>query len=134
MERLTIRPATLADIPSLAQLMGQLGYPTETIQMETRLKTIMAHDDYHTLVAEINNGHYYEKDGGFGQIVTLVVKEGFRGHHVGSSLMAAGENWLKEKGTQRALLTSGNFRKDAHQFYKHLGYDANGIRFVKTFE
>src|SRR5713226_1977077 len=40
MERLNIRPAYIADASRLATLMEQLGYPTEDLQMEERLKGI----------------------------------------------------------------------------------------------
>ncbi|MED2971909.1 hypothetical protein P4361_06445 [Fictibacillus sp. B-59209] len=40
------------DIPELADLMGELGYPTETKAMEERFTKIAVHPDYHTIVAE----------------------------------------------------------------------------------
>lgn len=83
MNPLEIRPARMADASALARLMGQLGYPTEAVEMEARLTGLLAHGDYQTLVAEFNRhivgmigvhlGRYYEKNGVYGQIVALVV-------------------------------------------------------------
>ncbi len=144
MERLNIRPASISDASPLARLMEQLGYPTLASEMQERLKDILSHGDYHTLVAEINDhisgmigvhvGLYYEKNGAYGQIVALIVEQEYRGHHIGSSLMAAGERWLQNRGAHLIIVNSGTTRETAHQFYKHLGYQTTGLRFVKTLE
>jgi hypothetical protein len=93
MEHLTIRSAGMADASTLASLMEQPGYPTEALEMEARLTGILPHRDYHTLVAELNRhivgmlgvhlGHYYEKNGVYGQIVALVVEQEHQGQHIG---------------------------------------------------
>ncbi|MFL5694920.1 MAG: GNAT family N-acetyltransferase [Ktedonobacteraceae bacterium] len=142
MERLNIRPAYIADTSRLATLMEQLGYPTEDLQMEERLNGILSRADYQTFVAEISDqvvgmiglhiGHYYEKDGLYGQIVALVVQQDFQGRRIGSSLVAEGERWLQKQGIHTVIVNSGNTRVVAHQFYERLGYQATGIRFVKT--
>lgn len=144
MEHLTIRPAGMADASALASLMEQLGYPTGALEMEARLTGILPHSDYHTLVAELDShivgmigvhlGHYYEKNGVYGQIVALVVEQEHQGQHIGSSLVVEGERWLKTRGVQTVIVNSGTYRQAAHRFYEHLGYQATGVRFVKTFE
>lgn len=143
MEHLTIRPAGMADASAIACLMEQLGYPTGALEMEARLTGILPHSDYQTLVAERNShivgmigvhlGHYYEKNGVYGQIVALVVEQEHQGQHIGSSLVVEGERWLKTRGVQTVIVNSGMHRQAAHRFYEHLGYRATGIRFVKTF-
>lgn len=141
MKNLTIRPASLSDASDLARLMEQLGYPTGVLEMEARLTGILSQSDYHTLVAE-RNGHlvgmigvrlglYYERNGVYGQIVALSVEQEQRGQHIGSSLVAEGERWLKMRGVQTIIVNSGMHRQDAHRFYEHLGYQATGLRFVK---
>lgn len=142
MDKLNIRPARMSDAKGLAQLMEELGYPTEVLQMEGRLQGILLHADYQTFVAEIGNavvgmiglhiGHYYEKDGLYGQIVALAVQQSFQGQGIGSALVAAGERWLKGHAVETVIVNSGNAPVDAHRFYEHLGYHATGIRFVKT--
>jgi GNAT superfamily N-acetyltransferase len=77
-------------------------------------------------------GLYYEKNGVYGQIVALSVEQEQRGQHIGSSLVAEGERWLKTRGVQTIIVNSGTHRQAAHRFYEHLGYQATGLRFVKT--
>lgn len=139
-----IRAASMADASALARLMTQLGYPTAVGEMEARLTGLLAHSDYQTLVAESNGGlvgmigvrlgRYYEKNGIYGQIVALVVESEHQGQHIGSTLIAEGERWLKTRGVGTALVNSGAHRQAAHRFYEHLGYQMTGIRLVKTFE
>ncbi len=143
MEHLTLRPATLSDTSAIARLMGQLGYPTETQEMEERLTGLLSQSDYQTLVAERNRhivgmtglhvGRFYEKNGVYWRIVALVVEQAHQGQHIGSSLVADGERWLKTRGVQTIIVNSGTHRQATHRFYEHLGYQATGIRFVKTF-
>src|SRR5258708_36623160 len=100
MTPLNIVPASLSDASSLARLMEQLGYPTETREMEGRLTGILLQRDYQTLVAELNSrvvgmigvdvGRFYEKNGSYGHIVALVVEQEHCSHHIGSSLVAEG--------------------------------------------
>ncbi len=143
MNPLEIRLARMADASALARLMGQLGYPTGALEMKARLTGLLAHGDYQTLVAEFNRhivgmigvhlGRYYEKNGVYWQIVALIVEQAHQGQHIGSSLVAEGERWLKTRGVQTVIVNSGTHRQEAHRFYEHLGYQATGIRFVKTF-
>lgn len=144
MNNLHIRPVSITDMNALARLMEQLGYPTAAVEMEARLTDILSHSDYHTLVAELHSrtggmigvhiGHYYEKNGVYGQIVALVVEQEHRGQHIGSSLVAQGERWLqgRGRGAQTIIVNSGTHRQAAHRFYEQLGYQATGLRFVKT--
>lgn len=144
MNTLEIRPARIADAPILARLMEHLGYPTTAGEMEARLTGLLAHSEYHTLVAERNRhlvgmigihlGRYYEKNGLYGRIAALVVEPEHQGQHIGSALVAEAEHWLNAQGVQTVVVNSGTHRQAAHRFYEHLGYRGTGLRFVKTFE
>jgi hypothetical protein len=48
------RKALTRDIPKLAYLMGELGYPTSNEEMSIRFKNIESNSSYCTLVAEYN--------------------------------------------------------------------------------
>lgn len=50
---LKIRTAHHKDIPALAYLMEELGYPTSVEDMKQRYDRIASNPNYHTLVAEI---------------------------------------------------------------------------------
>jgi len=137
----TIREATIADAFRLSELMGELGYPTKVDQMRKRLESILDDWPYRTLIAETNGqitgmvgvrvDHGYEYDGLQGRILALVVEARLRGQGVGRSLVAAAEQWALERGATKIMVNTANHRAGTHEFYRSLGYDANGLRFVK---
>jgi GNAT superfamily N-acetyltransferase len=122
--------------------MEQLGYPTTSPEMEQRLENIFSQGNYHTLVA-VCDGHVvgmigmcvgwqYEAGQPYGQIMALVVAQGHRGHRIGARLVTEGEHWLQDRGAGPIIVNSGNMRHATHRFYERLGYQATGVRFVKT--
>lgn len=142
MQEVHIRPVILSDAQMLAPLMEQLGYPTTASEMEQRLKNILPQNNYHALVA-ICDGQAvgmiglcvrwgYQANSLLGEIIALVVAQEYRSRGVGARLVAEGERWLREHGANRITVSSGNRRPDAHRFYERLGYQATGVRFVKT--
>ena len=138
-----VREAKLADAPAMAGLMTQLGYPTTPADMERRLDVLLAQDNYRTLVAEVVGqvvglvGAYVqfavEFDGRYARLTGLVVDEAWRGWGIGRRLMQAIEAWVRGEGAVMLALTSGKQRLEAHQFYRSLGYEETGLRFVKRF-
>lgn len=50
---------------------------------------------------------------------------------VGKTLVAAAEEWLRARGAERMNLTSALRRKEAHEFYKHIGFTHTGVRLTK---
>ncbi|MDF2036038.1 GNAT family N-acetyltransferase [Cytobacillus oceanisediminis] len=138
------RKAAIEDLPKLARLMGDLGYPVSEEQMETRLKMIGSHPDYCTLVACLKDkvigmvgfhtGHLYNTDGIHIRVIALVTDKDYRGIGAGKKLMLAVENFAGQLGAAGIVLNSGNRteREDAHQFYLSLGYQAKSTGFVKT--
>ena len=141
MLELNIRNARLDDSPAAASLISQLGYPTTQEEMAARLPAILHDPNYITLVAEnqqkvvgiagIGVGRYYEKDGSYGRLLVLAVDENWRAKGVGSLLVVRAEAELKGRGVTSIVVNSGNHREDAHRFYKRLGFEETGVRFVK---
>lgn len=45
-----------------------------------------------------------------------------------------GQNWAKENGIKKVRVNSGFSRKEAHEFYRSLGYnnEKKQIRFLKS--
>lgn len=137
----TIRAVTDADAPSLARLITQLGYPTSEAEIRSRLAAFAGNPDYAVWVAELGGRvvgltgvflHYaIEFDGAYGRLLGLVVDESYRGRGIGKRLLEEVEAWLKERGVKKLTLTSGRQRKEAHVFYRRLGYAETGLRFVK---
>jgi len=42
------------------------------------------------------------------------------------------ETWARSKSARRALMNSGEQRRETHTFYEHRGYTSTGLRFNKT--
>ena len=138
---MTVRDATVADAGRLAALMTELGYPTTPNQMTARLTRILADTDYSTFVAcdgatiagmiGTRTGPLYEFDEPYGQIMVLVIADGYRRRGVGRLLLEAAEAFFTERGARFAVVTSANRRADAHAFYEKYGYAFDGRRYKK---
>ena len=136
-----IRPAADADVPELARLMTELGYPTSPEEMTVRLKAIEWHGAMACLIALLDGSiagmiglavtPSFARNPPHGEVAALVVSEGSRGHGVGRALIARGEAWLAQRGVVRATVNSGTHRDGAHAFYRACGYETNGFRFVR---
>ena len=138
---MTVRDATVADAGRLAALMTELGYPTTPDQMTARLTRILADTDYSTFVAcdgatiagmiGTRTGPLYEFDEPYGQIMVLVIADGYRRRGVGRLLLEAAEAFFNKRGARFAVVTSANRRADAHAFYEKYGYAFDGRRYKK---
>jgi len=130
----TIRRARLSDAPSVADLSGQLGYPTPEKEMADRLAHLLRHPRFGAvLIAESSEG---EVVGWLHVSVTpllevplraevngLIVVEGRRGSGSGARLLAAAEAWAKSKGCTTISVRSNVVRDRAHTFYLRNGYE-----------
>ena len=137
-----IREARMSDAAVIASLVTQLGYPTCTGKMQERLGLLLARPDYVTLVAVSGEevvglvGAYLslalEYTGTFGRLTGMVVDEKWRGRGIGTLLMGEIERRLCAIGARMITLNSGSHRTEAHQFYRKLGYQETGVRFIKA--
>jgi ribosomal protein S18 acetylase RimI-like enzyme len=66
-----------------------------------------------------------------GRITAIAVLPGTRGTGAGRALVEAAESHFRMKGIGRLEVTSGENHRAAHPFYRHLGYEDQGIRFAK---
>jgi GNAT superfamily N-acetyltransferase len=138
-----IRDARAADVPALAALVAELGYPTPEATMAVRLDA-MNRAGEKVLVAEragdivglltVHVTPVLHRPTAFGRLTALVVAERARGAGVGRSLVAAAEHLLAARGCALVEVTSNQRRTDAHAFYQRLGYDATSLRFKKDLE
>ena len=136
---MTIRSATTADAARVAELMTELGYATSPAQMQARLQSILADEDYTTLVAcdgeriagLIGNLRrpLYESDGRYGQIMVLVVAAAHQRRGIGRTLVRAAETMSMTRDVAVLVVTSGTQRADAHAFYEKNGYTWTGRRY-----
>lgn len=80
--------------------------------------------------AEMYNTLYYKS---MVNLQGLAVNSEFRHKGYGRALLGEVETWAKNKGVDLIRVNSGFSRKEAHAFYRNLGYDneKEQIRFLK---
>ena len=137
-----IREAADGDAPSLASLLGQLGYSADARDLPRRLARLAQRGSAVAFVAELEGrvvgvatAHAFasihaERDVAW--LTTLVVAQDARQRGVGRALVAAAEEWARTHQCQRLSVTTALQRDDAHAFYDRLGYEHNGRRYTKA--
>src|SRR5690625_6322577 len=98
--------------------MGELGYPTTTDEMGSRLSKISSNSLYNTQVAEKNGvidgmigmilGFHYEKNENYVRIIALVVDSEYRKQGIGEKLIEKAEEWAKEQDRKSTRLNSSH--------------------------
>lgn len=126
-----IRPACADDAACVADLCGQLGYPTTADGVRERLTEIGQDKRHAVFVAEdagqvVGWVHVYLCPlvvvGWQAEIGGLVVDEGWRGRGVGRLLLERAESWVREHGAHELVVRSNVVRERAHAFYERAGY------------
>ena len=146
MKKVKIRQATTSDIPAMNELFRKdLGY--EECTMEIVEKQFAGLDNSREAVfvaeAEDDSSHiagviHVEKYNvlyfpTMANILGIAVAADFRRQGIGSALLKRAEEWARENGASSMRLNSGESRKQAHEFYRALGYidDKKQLRFIK---
>ncbi len=132
-----VRLASVADAPRIAQLAGQLGYPSTAEEVIDRLRGIEGDPRHVVYLAELVEVFNKTEIVGFvhaqerclviesdrhAEIAALVVDERFRGRGVGRLLMRNAEDWARNRSASAMVLRSNVIRSGAHAFYEKLGY------------
>jgi ribosomal protein S18 acetylase RimI-like enzyme len=76
----------------------------------------------------------YEQDVQRGIVRNIYVKEGHRGHGVGSQLLEAAESRLRERGVDTIALEVMATNEDARRFYRRHGYSSHRLELEKSTE
>jgi GNAT superfamily N-acetyltransferase len=129
---IVVRRGRKEDTGAIAELAGQLGYPSTKEQIELRLERVLPDSAHALFIAETPGGriggwlhvfgyHVLESDPR-AEVAGLVVDEAQRGSGVGRLLMQHAEDWAREKGYASVTLRSNIVRHDAHAFYQRIGY------------
>lgn len=140
---MNIRKANVTDAISICKIStNDLGYECDIELVRKRLESL---DDSRerVFVAEIEEqvvGYVHVETYNLLYCETLVnilglaVDTDYRRRCVGKALMEVAEDWGKEIGAVEVRLNSGAERKDAHVFYRKIGFDKekNQIRFNKS--
>jgi GNAT superfamily N-acetyltransferase len=127
-----LRRATSTDAAQLAELSGQLGYPSTSAEVEQRLHTLSANREHAVFVADQPDGklagwiHVYVtrtvEAEARAEVGGLIVDANCRSLGVGKSLLARAEQWARETGLRTIGLRSNVIRDRAHAFYEREGY------------
>jgi ribosomal protein S18 acetylase RimI-like enzyme len=138
---LEVRDARLDDVPALAALLSELGYPTPAATLAERLDAlrragevvlVAARDGDPLGVLTIHVTPVLHRPTPVGRLTALVVAERARGQGVGRALVEAGEEILAARGCALVEVTSNRRRTEAHAFYERLGYEATSLRLKKS--
>jgi GNAT superfamily N-acetyltransferase len=128
-----VRRARSSDAAGIAELSGQLGYPTTAKQMMARLREVLKDKDGACFVAESREGGLV----GWIHVSTtplleverraevngLVVDESARSQGAGALLLAAAEKWARGRRCKSMSVRSNVLRERAHGFYVRNGYE-----------
>lgn len=127
-----IRTPRAKDNARLAELAGQLGYPSSAADIARRLAGMEGSRDHAVFVAQLASGEIAGWIGVFvyrcmeadwrAEISGLVVDERLRSQEIGHRLLERAENWARERGCAAIGLRSNVIRDRAHAFYERLGY------------
>jgi N-acetylglutamate synthase-like GNAT family acetyltransferase len=142
---LKMRKAGAKDIDTLCELMSDLGGHAVTLeQMQDRLKMVEESKIDSLFVCEENGiilgllgfrvRENLEEASRFGEISAIDVSKDKRRSGVGRFIMDYAETLARQFNCKGMWLVSGFKREEeAHEFYKQLGYEITGYRFVKLF-
>lgn len=143
-EKLAIRPAGPQDAAAVLALYGDLtaayGEQQDNSGDQTHWDEVMADSRQHILVAEQggavagtltlvvvpNLGHHGQP---WAAIANVVVAASHRGHGIGKALIAEAGRIARQHNCYKIVLSSNLLRKDAHEFYRQLGWKQTHIGF-----
>jgi N-acetylglutamate synthase-like GNAT family acetyltransferase len=141
---MVIREVRVADARRIAELLGQLGYPADEDAVGRRLERLERSEADATWVAEdggelvglvgihISQVLAYDRDAA--KVSEIVVDDRYRRRGIGARLMEVAEEEARRRGCVVLFLTTAERRKDAHAFYRRLGFEETGRRFAKPLD
>ena len=137
----TIRDATLDDAAVIADLLGQLGYPSTASEVIERIERLREFPAAMIHLAEIDGRpvgvitcHIFPSIHAptpVAWLTTLIIDSGHARRGIGKALTESAEHWARAQGALRIAVTSGKHRDGAHAFYQQLGYELTGVRLNK---
>lgn len=142
---LSMRKAEMRDIEVLCDLMTELaGHTLSREGMLDRLEYVENSDIDYLFICEENGDIQgllglrirvnLEEVSKFGEISAIVVRPESRKKGVGRYMMEYADKQARDLGCIGMWLVSGFGREEeAHNFYKRLGYEINGYRFIRPF-
>jgi N-acetylglutamate synthase-like GNAT family acetyltransferase len=138
-----IRKAEIEDIESIQYLIQELtGHDISNLDVINRLEyidssmidTLYVYEENQKVVGLLGFRirENIEENSRFGEISLIVVDHNSRKHGIGKHLMEYAEKLAEKSNCIGTWLVSGFGREEqAYFFYKALGYETTGYRFVK---
>ena len=137
-----IREVTVQDSSAISTISHvSLGYPCEEMLVKSKIehleqareKVFVAQIEGKVvgyIHVEIYDVLYFER---MANILGLAVDPEYQKRGIGKQLIKAAEAWAKNQDAHTLRLNSGMNRKEAHQFYRAVGFDQEKeqIRFLK---
>jgi GNAT superfamily N-acetyltransferase len=127
-----IRLARMNDAERIAELTGQLGYPTAKIEMRKRLSLVLCDKNAGCYVAETEEGVIGWVHASVtpllemerrAEVNGLVVDQQVRSRGAGWLLLDAAEKWARKMKCKGMSVRSNVLRERAHGFYLRHGYE-----------
>jgi ribosomal protein S18 acetylase RimI-like enzyme len=135
-----IREARRSDAQAISVLLADLGYPSTTDAVASRLRTLSDDADSKVFVAEetdviaVSMTHVFqplEYENPWCALEAIVVAPEHRRRGIGRALIEAAEREAASRGCDGIVLGTASRRVGAHAFYASLGYQEVGLRFKK---
>jgi N-acetylglutamate synthase-like GNAT family acetyltransferase len=127
----SIRSARHEDVPAIAALASQLGYPVPEREMLKRFESVWEKKKQHVFVAETSGTiigwlevfrHGSILNWNEAEVGALIVEEAARHAGIGGKLMDRAEEWAREHHCIAVCLRSNIVRLESHKFYERIGY------------
>ena len=136
------RKGTTSDLSELSRLLRQLGYRVSADELRERW-ALWTHAGNTAVVAVRTDGSLagmvtfnmmpvLYRAAPVGRVSALVVDKAERGAGIGLVLAQLAESMLAQAGCGILEVTSNIQRLTAHQFYEHIGYTCDSLRFSKV--
>lgn len=138
-EGLRIRTPAEPDYPAIAELLGELGYPSTVEQVAARLTKLAETGADHVLVAELDGrvvgvaalhvSYMPQMDEPRGELTALVTLSALRRRGIARALVNAIEALAREQGCTFLFLRTNKRRQDAQAFYRALRFQETHLDF-----
>lgn len=143
-----IRHATPSDAAEIARLIAPQGFDISGESVAANWETWRAEGNFALVIPADNGGNNAEaqplvgvitlhkmtvlhRPQPVGRITSLGVEPCAQGRGLGRELVDAGERELKKLGCGVLEVTSHQRRKQAHAFYRHIGFEPTSFRFAR---
>jgi GNAT superfamily N-acetyltransferase len=136
-----LREAKGRDAAQLAELFTLLDHQIAPEQVKKNLNALARSGEPVLVIEEANRllgacGYHAtpmpHRNPPVGRITVLVLAEDARGRGFGRRLVEAAERRLAKLGSGVVEVTSNDRLREAHAFYRHLGYERTSMRFAKS--